>query len=91
MAKKVIKKMQDGGPVPIPTKKTNPFKEALGERGKGTMDGPGKGIKPPSKSKSKLNSGPTTPKEPKDYEKYLGPVKDNGKLYYKKGGSVKKK
>lgn len=90
MAKKVIKKMQDGGPVPIPTKKTNPYRDALGkDAGKNSI---GKPLSPksPSKSTSKQNSGPTIPKEPKDYEKYLGPVKDNGKLY-KKGGSVKKK
>ena len=93
MAKKVIKKMQDGGPVSTPTKKTNPYRDALGERGKGTMDGPipgpkGKGIKPPKSTNDSITKKPSKP-APAGMERYMEKG-DNGKVY-KKGGSVKKK
>jgi|688.fasta_scaffold31967_6 hypothetical protein len=89
MAKKVIKKMQEGGmvsPKPIPAKKSSAYSidTKLGENTKSRITPPKE--KSPSDSTSKKPSKP----KPKNYEKYLEPVKDNGKLY-KKGGSVKKK
>lgn len=85
MAKKVIKKMQDGGPVPIPTKKTNPYRDALGkDAGKNSI---GKPLSPKSTPDSTTKK-PSKP-APAGMERYMEKG-DNGKVY-KKGGSVKKK
>ena len=84
MAKKVIKKMQQGGmvsPNPVRVTKTTKVDEKFGENTK-------RKLTPPKSTPDSTTKKPSKP-APAGMERYMEKG-DNGKVY-KKGGSVKKK